>query len=51
MRLYKINPSLVGGCRSLQRRCWLDQRGWSVEHEEVVTSWGVASEIVIARRL
>jgi ubiquinone/menaquinone biosynthesis C-methylase UbiE len=38
MRLYKINPSLVGGCRSLQRRSWLDERDWSVEHAEVVTS-------------
>lgn len=51
MRLYKINPSLVGGCRSLQRRSWLDERDWSVEHVEVITSWGIASEIVVARRL
>lgn len=51
MRLYKINPSLVGGCRSLQRRSWLDERDWSVEHAEVVTSWGIASEVVVARRL
>jgi len=51
MRLYRINPSLVGGCRSLQRRSWLDERDWSVEHAEVVVSWGIASEIVIARRL
>lgn len=50
MRLYKINPGLVGGCRSLQRRSWLDERDWSVEHAEVVTSWGIASEIVVARR-
>ena len=51
MRLYKLNPSLVGGCRSLQRRSWLDERDWSVEHAEVITSWGIASEIVVARRL
>jgi len=51
MRLYKINPSLVGGCRSLQRRSWLDERDWSVEHAEVVTSWGIASEVVVAYRL
>lgn len=25
MRLYKINPRLVRGCRSLQRRSWLDE--------------------------
>lgn len=51
MRLYRINPSLVGGCRSLQRRSWLDEGDWSVEHAEVVSSWGIASEIVIARPL
>lgn len=50
MLLYRINPSLVGGCRSLQRSSWLDERDWSVEHAQVVTSWGIASEIVVARR-
>jgi hypothetical protein len=40
----------VGGCRSLQRRSWLDERDWTVEHAQVVTSWGIASEIVVARR-
>ena len=49
-RLYEINPNLVGGCRPLQRRTWLDERDWSVEHAEVVTSWGIASEIVVADR-
>lgn len=51
MYLYKINPSLVGGCRPLQRHSWLDERAWTVEHAEVVTSWGIASEIVVARSL
>lgn len=26
------------------------ERDWSVEHAEVVTSWGIASEIVVACR-
>lgn len=50
-RLYEANPSLVGGCRPLQRCSWLDERDWCVEHVELVTSWGIASEIVVARRL
>lgn len=50
-RLYAIGPSLVGGCRPLPRRAWLDERDWRVEHAEVITSWGIASEIVVARRL
>ncbi len=48
--LYEINPSLVGGCRPLQKRSWLDERDWSVEYAEIVTSWGIASEIVVAHR-
>ncbi len=50
-RLYAINRNLVGGCRPLQMRPWLEKRIWSVELSEVVTSWGVSSEIMIARRL
>lgn len=50
-RLYEMDPGLVGGCRPLHRRSWLDERAWSVEHEQTVTSWGIASEILIARRL
>src|SRR5487761_129423 len=42
-RLYEMNPSLVGGCRPLHMRARLDDRAWSVEHLEVITSWGVAS--------
>jgi ubiquinone/menaquinone biosynthesis C-methylase UbiE len=51
MGLYKISPGLVGGCRPLDRHSWLDERYWSVEYAEAVTSWGIASEIVVARRL
>ena len=47
-RLYEGNPSLVGGCRPLERRSWLDEHDWSVEHAELVTSWGIASEVVVA---
>ena len=50
-QLYEINPSLVGGCRPLHVRSQLDDRDWSVEHSEVTTSWGIASEIVVVRRL
>jgi ubiquinone/menaquinone biosynthesis C-methylase UbiE len=51
MRLYRINPGLVGGCRPLNKQSWLDERYWSVEHAEAVTSWGIASEIAVAQRL
>jgi ubiquinone/menaquinone biosynthesis C-methylase UbiE len=50
-RLYEINPNLVGGCRPMHRHSWLDERDWCLDHTEVVTSWGISSEIVIAHRL
>jgi hypothetical protein len=50
-RLYEINPNLVGGCCPLYRHSWLDERDWFLDHTEVVTSWGISSEIVIAHRL
>lgn len=50
-RLYELDPGLVGGCRPLHKGRWLAERDWSVLHAEVVTSWGIASEILIARRL
>ncbi|MGC2030307.1 MAG: class I SAM-dependent methyltransferase [Steroidobacteraceae bacterium] len=49
--LYEINPILVGGCRPLHMRSRLDDRHWSVAHSEVVTSWGISSEIVVACRV
>ncbi len=49
--LYEINPSLVGGCRPLRTRSRLDDRRWSVAHLEVVTSWGISSEILVACRV
>lgn len=50
-RLYEMNPSLVGGCRPLHMRARLDNQAWSVEHLELVISWGIASEILVARRM
>ena len=50
-RLYEMNPSLVGGCRPSHMRARIDDRAWSVEHTEVITSWGIASEVLVARRM
>lgn len=47
-RIYSFDPRLVGGCRPLHVSMLLDGAPWRTEHTEVVCSWGICSEIVIA---
>ncbi len=42
-------PALVGGCRPVEMAPLLAAGGWRVEHREVITRWGVPSEVVVAR--
>ena len=44
------NPRLVGGCRPVRVEAFLDAGAWRLQHREVVSSWGVCSEVVIATR-
>lgn len=46
--VYALNPRLVGGCRPLRVSTRLDETAWKMEHTQVVCSWGICSEIVIA---
>jgi len=48
-RIYAFNPRLVGGCRPLHILTLLDGAAWKIEHTHVVCSWGICSEIVVAR--
>jgi len=47
-RIYDFDPRLVGGCRPLQLSRLLDVAHWRMEHTEVVCSWGICSEVMIA---
>ena len=47
-RIYAFNPRLVGGCRPLRVSALLDATVWRIEHVEIVSSWGICSEILIA---
>ena len=46
----RLSPVWVGGCRPVVLTSHLDPTDWSIEHREVVISWGVASEVIVARR-
>ncbi|GMR01168.1 MAG: class I SAM-dependent methyltransferase [Gammaproteobacteria bacterium] len=49
--LYKLNPSIVGGCRPIDLTTHIHGDRWNIIHENVIVSYGVPSEVVIAKRL
>ena len=48
-RLHSLSPSLVGGCRAIGLRSSLPPDRWRVIHSNVVSKWGIASEVLVAR--
>ncbi|WP_038250506.1 class I SAM-dependent methyltransferase [Ghiorsea bivora] len=49
--LYKLKPSIVGGCRPIKISEYLQNDKWHILHDSTIVSYGVPSEVVIARRL
>lgn len=47
--LYRLHAPLVGGCHPISLDAFLDAQQWTVEYKTVITQFGVASEILIAR--
>jgi SAM-dependent methyltransferase len=48
-RLHSASPSLVGGCRAIDLRAFVTPNGWHVVHHNVVSKWGIPSEVLVAR--
>jgi ubiquinone/menaquinone biosynthesis C-methylase UbiE len=46
--IYRLRPSLLGGCRGVTLRPHLEAAGFRVTHEEYVSQLGFPSEIVVA---
>jgi ubiquinone/menaquinone biosynthesis C-methylase UbiE len=49
-RIHRMKPSLVGGCRPLELAGFIDPARWEVRHREVISSFGLTSEVLIASR-
>lgn len=49
--IFKLNPRLVGGCRPTRAIEYLSTGPWTIRYHDVLVSWGVASEVVIASAL
>jgi ubiquinone/menaquinone biosynthesis C-methylase UbiE len=47
---YALTPRLVGGCRPIELREWRASDNWSLRYCNVVTAFGVTSEIAVAAR-
>lgn len=43
-------PALVGGCRPIALSEMIGAPGWRVVHHEVIISWAVPSELLVAAR-
>jgi len=41
-------PSLVGGCRPIELAMLLEPSAWQIEHQELLTRWGVSSQLIVA---
>jgi len=49
--VFRMRPSLVGGCRPIRLEPYVDQECWQFEYRNVVTAFGVPSEVLIVNRL
>jgi ubiquinone/menaquinone biosynthesis C-methylase UbiE len=47
-QVYALDPRLVGGCRPVRIESFLDPAAWRMEHTQIVLSWGICAEVVIA---
>lgn len=48
MAVWRRAPRLVGGCRPIRISDFLNPTKWQVEENEVIESWGVPSETLVA---
>jgi ubiquinone/menaquinone biosynthesis C-methylase UbiE len=49
LAIHSLRPKLVGGCRPISFADYLGPASWKILHSATVVSWGVPSEVLIAR--
>jgi len=47
MRVFRLNPAIVGGCRPIRLSSFVEPEKWRVVHKRVVTPFWVPSEVLI----
>ncbi len=48
--LYKLKPSIVGGCRPIHLKGYLQTDKWHIIHDSFIVSCGIPSEVLIAKK-
>ena len=48
--VFRLNASLIGGCRPIQLDGFFDDREWSLEYRNINIQFGIPSEVLIASR-
>jgi len=48
--IHRLSPTLVGGCRPIELRDLLGEDRWRIRYHEVVSAWGITSEVLVASR-
>ena len=49
--LFHYRPSIVGGCRPIEIDRYIDPERWTLLHKYTIVSFGVPSELIIAKKL
>jgi len=47
--IHRSRASLVGGCRPIRLRQYVNPAHWELEYRNVVVAYGVPSEVLVAR--
>ncbi len=48
-KLFTFKPYWVGGCRPVEIGRLLDGKRWEIVHDEIVSAFGVSSEVLVAK--
>lgn len=49
--LHSANPYLVGGCRPIELARFISGQQWEIKNNQTVVSWGIPSDVLVARCL
>ena len=47
MAVFRMRPSVVGGCRPIRLEAYIDLEQWQLEYKKVSTPFGVPSEVLV----
>lgn len=48
--LFNLRPSLMGGCRPIHITEYINTEQWQRKQHRIIASYGIASEVLVARR-